>query len=68
MPRAAPTAGGSPRNPAAKQPKVAPMNRDYGGVVFNKLDGHREIIDRRAAEGWRYVDHICVQETSGLSA
>ena len=28
MPRAAPTAGGSPRNPAAKQPKVAPMNRD----------------------------------------
>ena len=40
----------------------------YGGVVFNKLDGHREIIDRRAAEGWRYVDHICVQETSGLSA
>ena len=30
----------------------------YGGVVFNKLDGHREIIDRRAAEGWRYAGYI----------
>ena len=40
----------------------------YGGVLCSKLEGHREIIDRRAAQGWRYVDHICVHETNGVSA
>ena len=39
----------------------------YEGIVTSKLEGYREIIDRRAAEGWRYVDHICVHETHGVS-
>lgn len=39
----------------------------YEGVISSKLEGHREVIDRRAAGGWRYVDHICVHETNGVS-
>ena len=37
----------------------------YEGIVAEKLEYHREVIDRRAAEGWRYVDHISVHESRG---
>ena len=30
----------------------------YSGVYTSKLDEHRTIIDRYAAQGWRYVGHI----------
>ena len=40
----------------------------YEGVVASKLEEHRAVIDRRAAEGWRYVDHITVHETDGCVA
>jgi len=39
----------------------------YEGVFTSKLEGHREVIDRRAAQGWRYVDSISVHETNGVS-
>ena len=39
----------------------------YEGVFTSKLEAHREVIDRRAAEGWRYVDSISVRETNGVS-
>lgn len=34
----------------------------YKGVYQKTIQEHREIIDRYAAEGWRYVDHIPVQQ------
>ena len=41
---------------------------EYVNVVFEglrvaKLNEHREIIDRRAADGWRYVGYIPTYET-----
>lgn len=36
----------------------------YEGVLTSKLETHREVIDRRAAEGWRYVDSISIHETN----
>ena len=35
----------------------------YEGIVASKLSEHREVIDRYAAEGWRYVGYIPVQES-----
>lgn len=34
------------------------------GVTHSRLEEHREIIDRFAAEGWRYVGFIPVHENS----
>lgn len=34
----------------------------YKGVYQKSIQEHREIIDRYAAEGWRYVDHIPVHQ------
>lgn len=28
------------------------------GVMVTKYREHREVIDRRAAEGWRYVGYV----------
>lgn len=39
----------------------------YEGVLCSKVEAHREVIDRRAAEGWRYVDHITVHVTNGFT-
>ena len=39
----------------------------YDGILTSKLESHREVIDRRAAAGWRYVDSISVHETNGVS-
>ena len=39
----------------------------YEGVFTSKLEGHREVIDRRAVQGWRYVGSISVHETNGVS-
>ena len=36
----------------------------YGGVLCSKLEGHREIIDRRAAQGWRYGGWVPVEQNS----
>lgn len=30
------------------------------GIITTKFKEHREIIDRRAADGWRYVGQIPV--------
>ena len=38
------------------------VNVIYEGVYAAKLREHREIIDRRAAEGWRYVGYIPVHQ------
>ena len=34
------------------------------GVMVTKYREHREIIDRRAAEGWRYVGYVPVRTNS----
>lgn len=34
------------------------------GVTVTKYREHREIIDRRAAEGWRYAGYVPVHITS----
>lgn len=34
----------------------------YKGVYQKSIQEHREIIDRYAAEGWCYVDHIPVHQ------
>ena len=34
------------------------------GVVSTKFKEHREIIDRRAKEGWRYVGYVPVHLSS----
>jgi len=34
----------------------------YTGIYAAKLQEHREIIDRKAAEGWRYVGYIPTHE------
>ncbi len=36
----------------------------YEGVMTSKLSEHREIIDKYAAQGWRYVDHIVTHQSS----
>ena len=36
----------------------------YSGMYTSKLDEHRTIIDRYAAQGWRYVGHIVTQQSS----
>ena len=36
----------------------------YEGVMAAKLREHRGIIDRYAAEGWRYVGYIPTHESS----
>ena len=36
----------------------------YEGVYAMKLQEHREIIDRRAADGWRYVGYVPTHESS----
>ena len=38
------------------------VNVIYEGVYAAKLREHREIIDRRAAEGWCYVGYIPVHQ------
>ena len=34
----------------------------YEGVYASKLNEHRQIIDKRAAEGWCYVGDIPTRE------
>ena len=38
------------------------VNVVYEGVYAAKLNEHRQIIDERAAEGWRYVGYIPTRE------
>lgn len=35
------------------------------GLIVGKTKGHREIIARRAAEGWRYAGFIPTEQTNG---
>ena len=34
----------------------------YEGVYASQVNEHRQIIDKRAAEGWRYVGYIPTRE------
>ena len=34
------------------------------GIMTTKYQEHREIIDRRAAEGWRYAGYVPVKVNS----
>ena len=40
----------------------------YEGVMTSKLSEHREIIDKYAAQVWRYVDHIVTHQSDGQYA
>ena len=40
------------------------VNVVYEGIYASKLNEHRQIIDARAAEGWRYVGYIPTHESS----
>lgn len=40
------------------------VNVTYEGICSSKLHEHRKIIDRYAAEGWRYVGYIPTHEAS----
>ena len=40
----------------------------YEGVMTSKLSEHREIIDKYAAQGWLYVDHIVTHQSDGQYA
>lgn len=35
------------------------------GMLATKFKEHREIIDRRAAEGWRYAGWVPAHSTNG---
>ena len=37
----------------------------YEGVYASQVNEHRQIIDKRAAEGWRYVGYIPIDEVMG---
>ena len=40
----------------------------YEGVTTSKLSEQREIINKYAAQGWRYVDHIVTHQSDGQYA
>lgn len=41
------------------------VETDFGGLSGPILKEHREIIQQKASEGWRYVDAIPVRQWSG---